>query len=127
MKNMSHPIHIPEYPNLLLTKETFDGLGNKSLSEEAKKEILESFFLLSSYGTNIDLIGKRIKKTHRKGIWELKFKDKSKTEWRILFKKISRNEKPAKYGLLNMFRKTTQKLTKRDLDAAERIARREGW
>ncbi|AMK71535.1 hypothetical protein CJZ71_17540 [Bacillus subtilis] len=127
MKDMVSKIHIPQYPNLLLTKETVNGLGNKSLSAEVKKEILESFNLLSSYGTNDDFIGKRVKKTHRKDIWEMKFKDRSKTEWRIFFKKISRNERPAKYGLLNMIRKTTQKLNKRDLDAAERIAKREGW
>lgn len=120
-------IHIRQYPNLVFTGEVKKGLGNKSLSEQVKREILEQLHLLNDYGTNDDFLGKRIEITHRYKIWEMKFKDKSKTEWRILFKKISRNEQPAKYGLLNIIRKTTPKLTKRDLDTAEGIAKREGW
>jgi hypothetical protein len=120
-------IHIQQYPNLVLTVETEVGLGSKALSEEVRREMLETFYLLDRNGTNDDFLGKRIEKTHRYKIWEMKFKDKSSTEWRILFKKISHKKQPAQYGLINLFRKTTPKLTKRDLDTAERIAKREGW
>lgn len=120
-------IHIPQYPNLVSTGEVVNGLGDKSISKQVKTEILESLHLLNDNGTNNNFLGKRIEKTHRYNIWEMKFKDKSNTEWRIFFKKISRKKKPAEYGLINMIRKTTPKLTKRDLDTAERIAKREGW
>lgn len=120
-------IHIRQYPNLVFTGEVKKGLGNKVLSEQVRKEILETLFLLDKNGTNNDYLSKRIEMTHRNKIWEMKFKDKSATEWRILFKKISRNTKPAQYALLNIIRKTTPKLIKRDLDAAEGIAKREGW
>lgn len=118
---------ILQYPNLAVTGEVQKGLNHKSLSKEVKTDILETLFLLNENGTNDDFLGKRIEKTHRYKIWEMKFKDKSNTEWRILFKKISKHKKPAEYGLINMFMKTTPKLTKRDLDTAERIAKREGW
>lgn len=120
-------VHIQQYPNLVFTGEVKKGLAIQSLSEQVRREILETLFLLNKNGTNNDFLKKRIEKTHRDKIWEMKFKDKSKTEWRILFKKISRNTNPATYGILDMIRKTTPKLTKQDLDAAERIAKREGW
>ncbi|MGD6969366.1 type II toxin-antitoxin system RelE/ParE family toxin [Rossellomorea vietnamensis] len=120
-------VHIRQYPNLVLTGEVKKALGNKSLSKSVRTEILETFTLLNNNGTNDDYLNKRIEKTHRYKIWEMKFKDKSNTEWRIFFKKISQNTNPAEYGLTNMIRKTTPKLTKRDLDTAVRIAKREGW
>jgi phage-related protein len=120
-------VHIRQYPNLVFTGEVTKGFKNKSLSEQVKREMLETLHLLNDNGTNDEYLGKRIEMTHRSKIWEMKFKDKSSTEWRILFKKISRKKQPAEYGVINLFRKTTPKLTKRDLDTAEVIATREGW
>lgn len=120
-------VHMIQYPNLVFTKVFTKGLKEHHLSEKVRREVMETFSLLNDYGTNNDFLGKRIEKTHRYKIWEMKFKDKSNTEWRIFFKKISQNENPAQYGVLNIIRKTTQKLTKRDLDTAEEIAKREGW
>jgi phage-related protein len=120
-------VHIRQYPNLVFTGEVKEALSDKSLSDGVKKEILEMLHLLNAHGNNNDYLGKRVEKTHRYKIWEMKFKDKSKTEWRIFFKKISKNVNPSQYGVIDMIRKTTPKLTKRDLDAAERIAKREGW
>ena len=120
-------VHIQQYPNLVFTGEVNDGLKSKSLSDKTKIKILETLHLLNDNGTNEDYLNKCIERTHREKIWEMKFKDKSKTEWRILFKKISHNTQPANYAVLTFFRKTTPKLTSRDLDTAERIARREGW
>lgn len=120
-------VHIRQYPNLVFTGEVTKGLKKLPLSEQVRQDMRDALDRLNLYGTNDDFLGKRIEMTHRPKIWEMKFKDKSNTEWRILFKKISRKKQPAEYGLLTLFRKTTPKLTKRDLDTAEEIAKREGW
>ncbi|MGG3272349.1 type II toxin-antitoxin system RelE/ParE family toxin [Priestia aryabhattai] len=121
-------VHILRYPNLVLTKETVKGLGDKSMSKGVKIEVHKFLDLLNEYGNNHNHLNKRTEKTYSKhDIWEMKFKDKSNTEWRILFKKISKKTKPAQYALLTMFKKKTKKLSKQDLDKAEQIAKREGW
>lgn len=116
---------IVQYPNLVFVTAVLKMLNDPS--EEAKTRMLESFRLLNENGTNDKYLQERIEKTHRGKIWEMKFKDESKTEWRILFKKISRKTNPPQYALLHMFRKTTKAITKRDLDTAERVAKREGF
>ncbi|MGH0860449.1 type II toxin-antitoxin system RelE/ParE family toxin [Bacillus pacificus] len=116
---------IVQYPNLVFVTAVLRMLN--APSEEAKRKMLESFRLLNDNGTNDEYLQGRIEKTHRGDIWEMKFKDKSKTEWRILFKKISHKTNPPQYALLHMFRKTTKAITKRDLDTAERVAKREGF
>ncbi|TCW44871.1 phage derived Gp49-like protein DUF891 [Bacillus thuringiensis] len=116
---------ITQYPNLVFVESVLEMLN--APSKEVKRKVSESLFLLNAHGTNNDYLQGRIEKTHRDRIWEMKFKDKSKTEWRILFKKISSKTNPPQYVLLHMFRKTTKPITKRDLDTAERVAKREGF
>lgn len=116
---------ITQYPNLVFVEAVLAMIN--APSEEVKVKVRESLFLLNANGTNNDYLQGRIEMTHRDKIWEMKFKDKSKTEWRILFKKISHKTNPPQYALLHMFRKTTKPITKRDLDTAERVAKREGF
>lgn len=120
-------IHIQQYPNLELSEELIDALRSKNVPEKVRLKVLEAFLALNDHGTDKNYLKPDIEKTYRGKILEMKFKGPSKTEWRILFKRISKNENPPKYGLMNLFKKDTEKLRKQDLDAAERIAKREGW
>lgn len=117
---------IKQFPNLYFSVEAFEFLIDKK-TDFGKNEVLDRLKYLNEFGANPSYLGKNLSKTNRTGIKELKGKGPSKTEWRFLFKKISNGVSPAQYGLMIGFIKKDQKLKKKDLDTAERIAKREGW
>lgn len=117
---------IKQFPNLYFSVETLEFLSSKKI-DFGKDDILHRLNYLNEFGANPNFLGKYLCKTSRTGVKELKGKGPSKTEWRFLFKKISKGESPAKYGVMIGFIKKDEKLKKKDLDTAERIAKREGW
>lgn len=115
---------IAQFPNLYFSVEAIEFL--RGIKDAAlKKDILTALAYLDEFGANPNYLGKRLCQTSRTGVKELKGKGPSKTEWRFLFKKISKGVSPAKYGLMIGFIKKDKKLKKKDLDTAERIAKRE--
>ena len=120
-------IRTPQYPKLELSEEFVKKLDHKEVPEKVRLKVLEALLALNTHGTNKEYLKPDVEKTHRKKILEMKFKGPAKTEWRILFQKITTDQRDANYGIMTFFLKKTQKLRKQDLDAAERIAEREGW
>lgn len=115
---------IQQFPNLFFADEPLDEwTQNSEICEGAQRKILEAFHYLNAYGTNKSYLGKKIEKTKRDGIWELKIKGSSKREWRFLFKHIGGSE----YGIVHFFLKKDEAIKKQDMKTAARIAGREGW
>jgi len=114
---------IQQQGNLVFSEEAFQFNKSPEVCQDALRKIYEALTLLNQHGTERDYLGKRIKFTKRSGLWELRIKGKSKTEWRFLFKHLSDSE----YALLHFFLKKDEKIKERDFAAAERIAEREGW
>lgn len=115
---------IQQFQSLVFSQEVFEALftdHDRSPQDQAK--LLEALSLLNDYGTQKDYLGSRIKHTKRDGLWELRVKGSSKTEWRVLFKHLGNSS----YGLLHLFLKKDSKIQKRDFETANRIADREGW
>lgn len=117
---------IKQFPNLYFSVEALDFLRNTKC-DSLNNDMLLALSYLDEFGANPNYLNKRLCQTNRTGVKELKGKGPSKTEWRFLFKKISKGVTPAKYGLMIGFIKKDKKLKKKDLDTAERIAKREGY
>ncbi len=117
---------IKQFPNLYFSVEALDFLRNTKC-DSLKNDMLLALSYLDAFGADPNHLNKRLCQTNRTGVKELKGKGPSKTEWRFLFKKISKGVSPAKYGLMLGFIKKDEKLKKKDLDTAERIAKGEGY
>jgi len=114
---------IQQYPNLVFSDEALEGFQDPDVCPDAVHKMYEALGRLDAYGTDKQYLGKRIENTKRSGLWELKAKGRSKTEWRFLFKHISNSN----YALLYFFLKKDELIKERYFASAERIAKREGW
>ncbi|YBV93572.1 type II toxin-antitoxin system RelE/ParE family toxin (plasmid) [Bacillus sp. PK9-021] len=114
-----------EFPNLLLSKEVYDTLlTDKKLirNEKLVRKVYSSLDTLNDFGTDMDFHPAGNIEPKGDGWWCLRIRHQ-KDYWRIMFRKADSE----KYGLIVMFLKKENKISKKNWEAANRVARREGW
>lgn len=122
----SKPQHrIPQFPNLVFSDESFtQAFVNNEMCGTARTKMFDLLAKINTYGTNTNVLGKHVEHTKRSSkLIELKFKGRSKTEWRFLFKHLGDGQ----YAFIHFFLKKDKLIRERDFEAGERIAKREGW
>lgn len=114
-----------EHSHILLSEEFCVSLEkDKKLSrdEELLRKIVRNFDTLDDFGTDKGCYPAGNLEPKGDGWWCLRLRHKN-NYWRILFRKADLKN----YGITNIFLKKKNKISKRDWDAAKRIAKREGW
>jgi len=114
-----------EYQNLLLSEEMWNTIHtDKTLTRNEKLmgKLASALDSLNDFGTDFAYHPRGNLESLGNGWWSLRIRHQ-KDYWRIMFRKAD----STKYGLVLMYLKKENKITKRNWDAAERIAKREGW
>lgn len=115
-------VKVKELDNLLLTEQVAQTLSKKS--KGASDKVLSTIRRLNEFGASHAFLGRKKLKNLKNGWWELRI-NYGNNEWRILFRKISKN--PTKYGLVYMFPKDTDAILTKDWKKARNLARSEDW
>ncbi|MBC2373671.1 hypothetical protein HBP98_16795 [Listeria booriae] len=121
-------IHLPEYPNLRFDKEPLAFMESLK-TEKDRRKVLKLIKNFDVYGYSQDILGNHVEYVTvepYRGLIELKEKISSKREVRFLIVKAPKGS-PRHYLVLHAFIKRTQKLSKRDLDRALNVAKREDY
>ncbi|MEW4225817.1 type II toxin-antitoxin system RelE/ParE family toxin [Rossellomorea marisflavi] len=114
-----------EFPSLLLSEEVHATIHMDTRIQRNPKllrKIFRALGDLDNFGTDPDYHPKGNLENLGGGWWSLRIRYQ-KDYWRIMFRKATSN----KYGLSIMYLKKDNKIPKLKLNAANRVAKREGW
>jgi|SRR5690606_5031745 len=114
-----------EHPNLLFSEEVLDTIHTNSRIQHNPKllrKIAVALDKLNDFGTDPDYHPRGNLENLGNGWWSLRIRFQN-DYWRIMFRKAS----STKYGLAIMYLKKENKISKQNWDAANRVAKREGW